>query len=185
MLAHKFSISPPPLLSPSLSEVTVLLRLLYLCVLVFHALRRSGTCSTDVGAWKVAPVVWIGMNGRVRAWEQRRRQKCSGDSRTCYCARRGKKKKCTPAGVRVCFDAQKRACWTPCECMLFLVKFHQTVEVFFLSFSFIFNQAVSFRSELISLKHYLPLTFILYFTCSSLIKAKPVSSAHTQKKNNI
>lgn len=41
---------------------------------------------------------------------------------------------------------------------------------------------MSYCSELISLKHYLPLTFILYFTCSSLIKAKPVSSA--QKNNN-
>lgn len=40
-------------------------------------------------------------------------------------------KKCTPPGVRVCFDAQKRACWMFCECMLFLLKFHQTVEVFF------------------------------------------------------
>lgn len=37
------------------------------------------------------------------------------------------------------------------------------MKVFF--FLFFFNQAVSYRSELISLKHYLPLTFILYFTC--------------------
>lgn len=54
----------------------------------------------------------------------------------------------------------------------------------FFFFSFVFSQAVSYRSELISLKHYLPLTFILYFTCSSLIKAKPVSIVICKKKKN-
>lgn len=105
----------------------------------------------QTGAWKASPVEslvqlsrWAGLSAHGYEWSRPCMGNSGGDKSvqaiavlvTVHAA--VGEKKCTPAGVRVCFDAQKRACWMPCECMLLLVKFHQTVEVFFNFFFFYF-----------------------------------------------
>lgn len=66
--------------------------------------------------------------------------------------------------VQVCLFAQKFACWTLCECMLFLLIFHQRVR----EASLLVKLWVI---ELICLKYYLSL-ILRYFTYSPSIQAR-------------